>query len=599
MPDLFDYGVARSVRSPTLVRFLWANRRDFAPGLGIALLRILSIASFPLIFKDILDHRMPQKDLAGIVMLAGVMVALLGLHQFLSVRGAARLGMAVTRLVLRLRAEIFEKIQQLSFTYLDRQQTGRLLAKYAFDTQKIDGVAMPILNSFVPDSLYSLVTLSILLYLNWKMALVILLMLPVIAVMRYRYFERLRQTNEDNRIAQEKLTGTATEFFGALRLVRSYGEEQRVQSALHDSNRDAARSRLELIAVQQQFGAFSWGSIQLLSLLVIAGGAVLSIYGQVTPGTVLAFVAGLGPLMQPIQLFANLSGQYFLGREAYASIRELLDERDTERWAGTRRLAPLRGHLQFEGVRFRYPGAQRDALADFSLAIEPGQKIALVGPSGAGKSTVASLLLGLYAPVAGRILVDGVPQGELDVRWFRRCTALVMQENILLSGSVADNLRFARADASDAEVRQAAERAQALEFIERLPEGFATPIGERGVMLSGGQRQRLSIARALLRDPAVLVLDEPTSALDYESERLIQRALDDLVKGRTVITIAHRLSTIRNADRIVVLDEGRIVETGTFEELSARGGAFGRMLLAQELGVWSEGAEASVARAAS
>ncbi len=571
--------------SPTLVRYLWSAKRQFLPGLLFALARILAIASFPLIFREILDHRMPQKDVRGILMFGGIVIGLLILHQFLSVRGAKILGGAVTRLVLNLRAEIFEKVQHLSFTYLDRQQTGRLLAKYAFDTQKIDGVALPILNSFVPDSLYSLITLSILLWLNWRMAAIILPMLPILGVMRFVYFKRLSQTNEANRIAQEKVTGAASEILGALRLVRTYGEEQRVQRTLHETNHDAARSRLELIQIGQSFGAFSWGSVQLLSLMVIAGGALLSIYGQVTAGTVLAFVAGLGPLVQPIQLIANLSNQYFLGKDAYQSIRELLNEPQTEGWRGTKRPPKVTGRIEFENVTFRYPGAQRDAVCEFNLAIHPGERIALVGPSGAGKSTIASLLLGLYSPIDGLIRVDGIPMAELDVRWFRQNMALVMQENVLLSGSVEDNLRFARADATPQQVRQAAQQAQAVEFIDRMPQGFHTVIGERGVMLSGGQRQRLSIARALLRNPAVLILDEPTSALDYESERLIQQALDTLVQGRTVITIAHRLSTIRDASRIIVMQEGRLAQMGTFAELSASSGPFARMLAAQELGL--------------
>lgn len=589
MSDIEDASIrAGEVGShaPSLVGYLWSHRRSFGPGLIYAVARIVAIASFPLIFKDILDHRMPQRDVGGIVVLSLIMVVMLGLHQWLSVKGAAKLGEAVTRMVLALRAEIFDKVQHLSFAYLDRQQTGRLLAKYAFDTQKIDGVAMPILNSFVPDSIYSLLTLSILLWVNWKMAVIILPMLPVLAVMRYVYFTRLSRTNEQNRVAQEKVTGAATEFFGALRLVRSYGEEKRVQHALNETNRDAAVSRIELIQTAQSFGAFSWGSVQLMSLLIIAGGAVLSIYGQVSAGTVLAFVAGLGPLMQPIQMFANLSGQYFLGREAYRSIRELLDEKQTEPWHGTKRLAAVRGAIEFEAVGFRYPEADRDALADFSLSIRPGEKIALVGPSGAGKSTFASLLQGLYAPTSGKIRVDGVCITELDLRWLRQNMALVMQENVLLSGTVEDNLRFARADATAAQVRDAADRAQASEFIARMPAGMGTLIGERGVMLSGGQRQRLSIARAILRDPSILILDEPTSALDYESERLIQTALDTLVQGRTVITIAHRLSTIRNADRVVVLQEGQIAEVGTFTELAGRPGVFARMLAAQQLGTW-------------
>ena len=562
---------------PTLGGFLWSQRQRFAPGLGLACGRIVAIAALPLIFKRIIDHEMAARHLAGIAWLSGVTVALLVVHQLLSVRGAAKIGVAVTRTSLDLRARLFEKIQDLSFGYLDRHQSGKLLAKYAFDTQKIEGVAMPILNGFVPNTLYSLLTLALLVAMNWRLAAVVLLLLPIFAIMRRRYFGPLKAANQSNRVAQEAFTGSASEYLGALRLVRSYGNESSARDDRAEKDEAVARTRVAMLEVSMSFGAFSWSSVQFLSLVVIAGGAALSVVGQVTPGVVLAFVAGLPALVQPIQAFSTMADQYFLGSEAYRSIRELLDERDTERWRGTRTLDPIRGRIEFDRVVFRYPEATRDALSEFTLAIEPGERVALVGASGAGKSTVAGLLLGLYHAGGGAIRIDGVAQSELDMRWLRQRCAVVMQESVLLSGKIADNIRFSRGDASDAQVRDAARMANAEEFILALPDGFETRVGERGAMLSGGQRQRIAIARALLRDPAILILDEPTSALDQESERLIQEALDGLARGRTVITIAHRLSTIQNADRLIVLEDGRLSEQGTFEELVASGQYFARM----------------------
>jgi ABC-type multidrug transport system fused ATPase/permease subunit len=286
-------------------------------------------------------------------------------------------------------------------------------------------------------------------------------------------------------------------------------------------------------------------------------------------------------LVGPIQMFASVSEQFFTAEAGYRSINELIDAPYVEEWHGTRQPDPLRGAITFDHVQFRYQDSDRGAINELSLEIRAGEKIAFVGPSGAGKSTLANLLLGLHRPQSGEIRIDGIPQAELELRWFRRRTALVMQESILLSGSIADNLRFARTEATDEEIRAAARLAHAEEFILRLPQGYDTRVGERGALLSGGQRQRLAIARAILRDPALLILDEPTSALDYESERLIQQALDNLARGRTVITIAHRLSTIRHADRIIVLNEGRIVEQGTFAQLSASGGYFAKLLGSQ------------------
>ena len=565
----------------SLLRFLWSHRRDFLPGLGLAILRILTIAPLPLIFQRILDVHLPARDQAGILWLSALTVGLLVAHQFCSVAGASLLAKITARVVLDLRGDIFQKIQYLSFGYLDRQQTGRLLSKYAFDTQKVEGVIMPILNSFIPDSLYSLLTFAVLVSLNRPLALVVVLMLPVFAIMRTRYFNRFRDKNEANRLAQEKLTGAANELFTALKLVRVYGEEAQAAGHLAASNDAAARSRVELVAVSTSFGAFSFAAIKVLSLVVVAGGALLAIHGQVSVGTVIAFVAGVPVLVGPIQMFASVSEQFFTAEAGYRSINELIDAPYVEEWHGTRRPDPLRGAITFDRVQFRYQDSDRGAINDLGLEIRAGEKIAFVGPSGAGKSTLANLLLGLHRAQSGEIRVDGIPQAELDLRWFRRRTALVMQESILLSGTIADNLRFARTEATDEELRAAARLAHAEEFILRLPQGYDTRVGERGALLSGGQRQRLAIARAILRDPAILILDEPTSALDYESERLIQQALDNLARGRTVITIAHRLSTIRHADRIVVLNEGRVVEQGTFAQLSVSGGYFAKLLGSQ------------------
>ncbi|KAF0096193.1 MAG: ABC transporter [Puniceicoccaceae bacterium 5H] len=561
-----------------MVRWLWSQRRRFRSGMLLAFCRILTIAPLPLIFQHIIDKLMPEENIARILELSALTVVLLILHHILSIQGAARIGKAVAQLILDLRGQIFQKIQYLSFGYLDQQKTGRLLSKYAFDTQKIETVLMPILNFFLPNVFYSIATLAILVFLNWKLAMVVVLLLPIFALMRNRYFENFRQRNEASRVANENMAGTASEFFTALRLVRFYGEERQAESMLQVSNDEVARRRVELVRVSSSFASFSYGAIKMLSLVVVAGGAIMAIHGQVSTGTVLAFVAGLPSLVDPIQMFANISDQFFLGQEAYKSARELLMAPYVEQWKGCERPEPLKGEVLFDRVTFRYPDADRDALDAFSLHIRPGEKVALVGASGAGKSTVANLMLGLYQPAEGEIRVDGIPQEHLDMRWLRQRAAIVLQESIILSGTIADNLRFANPRASDAELRDAARLARADAFIEQLPQGYDTVVGERGAQLSGGQRQRLSIARALLRNPVLLILDEPTSALDYESERQIQAALETLAEGRTVVTIAHRLSTIRDADRILILEQGRLIDQGSYDELVERDGPFQRLL---------------------
>jgi ATP-binding cassette subfamily B protein len=568
----------------SILAFMWAHRRAFLPGLSCALGRILVIAPFPLLFQNIIDHRMPTHDVRGIVGIFLAVVAMLFVHHWLFVRGSVRLAREASEIILQLRGVIFNKIQFLSFAYLDRQQTGRLLSKYAFDTQKVEAVMMPILNNFIPDALFSLLTFIILVSMNWQLAIVLVLMMPILSWMRAYYFKRFAVQHEESRRAQEKLTGTAAEWLSALRLVRSYAEEGQAETQLLASNREVAKSRVRLMNISSSFASFGFASVKVLSLIVIAGGAVLAIYGQISTGAVIAFVAGVPALVNPIQMFAQISDQYFIGQEAYNSIKELVDTPYVEGWEGEQTAARMHGQISFDGVSFAYEGKERGALHDFNLEIRAGEKVALVGPSGAGKSTIASLILGLYRPVSGTIRIDGVPQADLDMRWFRRQTAIVMQESILLSGTIEENIRFARNGATREEVREAARLAHAEEFILKLPDGYETKIGERGATLSGGQRQRLAIARAVLRNPAILILDEPTSALDFESERLIQDALETLAEGRTVITIAHRVSTVRDVDRVIVLEEGRLVEQGSFDDIARRSAYFSGMVKAQGAG---------------
>lgn len=572
----------------SLLRFLWSQRRRFSHGVFLAILRCLIIAPCPWLFQVIIDDHVKTGNVPGILMVSLIFLGLLFLHYSFSVQGAMEIARELTDLMTKVRSEIFNKLHFLNFGFLDRQKSGRLLSKYAFDTQKVEGAMTQILNQILPNTLYSLSLTVILVALHWQLSIVLLLMVPILIFIRATFHERIRVSNEDNRVAQEKLTGTASEVITALRLVRSLGEEKQVTAHVHERSTDFARARLELTGIGARFGTFTYASTQFLSLLTIAGGAYFVIDGTMTLGTLLAFMAGLPIIMMPVHLFANIGEQYYMGQESYRSIKELLDSTYVEEWRGTQQLPALQGGIEFRHVDFSYPGTSRKVFQDFNLHIRPGEHVALVGQSGAGKSTVTYMILGLYKTEAGEVLLDGIPQPALDMRWLRKQCAVVLQENLLLSGTVAENIKFARPEATDEEVREAARQANAEEFILRMPEGYQTKVGERGVMLSGGQRQRLSIARAILRNPRILILDEATSALDYESEKLVQEALERVARGRTVITIAHRLSTIRKADRVVVLHEGRILEQGTFAELSKRNGYFSHLLNAQALGPHGE-----------
>ena len=574
---------SNALQSPSLLRYLFSQRRRFSKGLTLSIFRCIVIAPCPWLFQIIIDEHVKTGSAAGILTTSLVFIGLLFLHYSFSVAGTIAIARELAALMASLRGEIFNKLHFLNFGYLDRQKSGRLLAKYALDTQKVEGAIQHILNQFLPNLLYGVSITLILVALHWQLSIAVLLMGPIVVLIRHLFHDRLKASNEHNRLAQERLTGQASEAITALRLVRSLGEEKQVTAQLEEKSAAFARSKVELSGINSVFSTFTYASTQFLSLFVIAGGAWFVIEGSMTLGTLLAFMAGLPVVMMPVNLIATIGEQYFVGAESYRSIKELLDSTYVEEWKGTHKPARLRGEIEFDRVSFAYPGNERLVIKDFSLHIRAGEHIALVGHSGSGKSTLTYLLLGLYRPGEGTILIDGIPQAELDMRWLRKQCAVVLQESLLLSGSIAENIKFARPDATEEQIREAARRANAEEFILRMPNGYDTTVGERGVMLSGGQRQRLSIARALLRDPRILILDEATSSLDYESERLVQQALERLAEGRTVITIAHRLSTIRNASRVIVLDDGRIVEQGPFDELRKTGGYFSELLTAQAI----------------
>lgn len=569
----------------TLIGYLWAARRSFRGGLALVLLRSLASAPIPILIQRIVDKPLQDKNIDGVIFYSLWFILCLAFHYGFSVWGAKLLAKTTSQQMVEMRSRIFFRLQFLSFSYLDGQKTGRLLSKYAFDTQKVEGLLYAVLNQLLPNLFLGICILAILAWMNWFLMLILVLAIPVYATAKYFFFKNIKIANNRNRLAQEKLTGTASEYISALRLVRSFGEEDQVERVLDRSSQSFAHSRVKQSYVNALFGTYVHVGMQLLSLIVIAGGSIMAIKGHISVGTLFAFMAGFGYILGPVHLFIGMSEPYFNAQEGYNSIKELVDSPYVEKWHGTRREERICGDIVYEDVSFFYPSApDKIVVKKLNLSIKPGEHIAFVGPSGSGKSTLANLLLGLYAPTSGRILIDGVPQSEWHMRWIRRQLAVVMQDSILLSGSLLDNIRFAKPNATETEIHEAARLANAEEFILKMPEGYQTLVGERGLALSGGQRQRIAIARSILRNPPVLILDEATSALDYESERLIQDALDHLSKGRTVITIAHRLSTIKDADRIIVLRDGIIVEQGNFKELNAQKGVFADLIAAQSTG---------------
>jgi len=487
-----------------------------------------------------------------------------------------------------LRSTLYSHIQRLSLAYHDQKRTGDLISRVTSDIDAIQSFVSSGLLGALVSSLTLAGMVGVMLYLNWRFTLIALSVAPVLFVVVYSYTRRIKKAAREVRKKEGEIVSVIEEVFSSIRVVKAFAREDYEQQRLEEQSLEGVEMALRARSIKAKLSPLVEVIVACGTALVLWFGARLVLDGSLREGSLIVFVWYLGKMYKPMQELSKMTDTFSKAAVGYERIKEVLETDGQVQDLPSARPAPrLKGLIEFQHVSFGYE-EQQPVLTDVNLSIQPGQTVALVGPTGAGKTTIISLIPRFYDPSAGRIVIDGRDVRGYTQKSLRQQISLVLQETVLFHGPIWHNIAYGKPEAKRSEILRAAELANAHEFIEKMPEGYDTIVGERGMTLSGGQRQRIAIARAVIRNTPILILDEPSSGLDAASEKLVFEALDRLMEGKTAIVIAHRLSTIQRADVIFVVDGGRLVESGRHQDLVESGGLYAELYELQFRGAESQ-----------
>ena len=473
-----------------------------------------------------------------------------------------------------IKTSVVKKLQSLSITYHKDMQTGRVQSKFIKDTDSVEVFLRSIVNTLIPNLLSVIVAIVVSVVKNGFVSLFFLLVIPVNVGLSMLFRKKIRAKTRDYRIKTETMSARLNTMLEMIPVTKSHGLEQNEIASVQGTINNLKGSGLEMDKTAARFGSMMWVTNNILSVVCLLFCAFMAFKGYIKPGDIVLFQSMFTSISGYVTALVDMLPQFTAGFEAVRSISEIMSVKDVEVNSGKFEIEDIDGKVEFKDVCYHYPDKERLVIKDFSLKVEPGECIAVVGSSGSGKSTLMNMIIGFLKPTSGELDIDGKNIDDLNLSEYRHHISVVPQNSILFAGSIRENITYGLNDYKEEDFMRVVEMANLPEFVKDLPDGLETNIGEHGDRLSGGQKQRITIARALIRNPKILILDEATSALDNISEYHVQKAIESSIKGRTTFIVAHRLSTIRGADRIVVMENGEAVEVGTYDELVAKKGKF-------------------------